>query len=78
MINIIIFTITNIIITTFLIGNYLAHTQGKRHQYNLGRRAAMEAKNAAPRPMIARKEEVKRSVIKIGRPGYKVSEPLSI
>jgi splicing factor 3A subunit 2 len=53
-------------------GNYLAHTQGKRHQYNLGRRAAMEAKNAAPRQVV--KEEVaKRRVIKIGRPGYKVS-----
>jgi hypothetical protein len=52
-------------------GNYLAHTQGKRHQSNLGRRAAMEAKNAAPRPMVA-KEAVKRRLIKIGRPGYKV------
>ena len=53
-------------------GNYLAHTQGKRHQSNLGRRAAMEAKNAAPRPMIGR-EQSKRRVIRIGRPGYKVS-----
>ena len=25
-------------------GNYLAHTQGKRHQSNLGRRAAMEGR----------------------------------
>jgi splicing factor 3A subunit 2 len=55
-----------------VVGNYLAHTQGKRHQYNLGRRAAMEAKNTAPCPMIAKREEVRRSVIKIGRPGYKV------
>ena len=54
-------------------GNYLAHTQGKRHQSNLGRRAAMEAKNAAPKPMVA-KEQVKRRIIKIGRPGYKVSD----
>jgi splicing factor 3A subunit 2 len=52
-------------------GNYLAHTQGKRHQYNLGRRAAMEAKNAAPRPMVA-KEVTKKPVMRIGRPGYKV------
>lgn len=52
-------------------GNYLAHSQGKRHQSNLGRRAAMEAKNAAPKPMVA-KEIVKKRVIKIGRPGYKV------
>jgi hypothetical protein len=53
-------------------GNYLAHTQGKRHQYNIGRRAAMEAKNAAPRTMIIKEAPVKR-VLKIGRPGYKVS-----
>lgn len=53
-------------------GNYLAHTQGKRHQYNLGRRAAMEAKNAAPRLMVT-KEVPKKVVMKIGRPGYKVS-----
>ena len=53
-------------------GNYLAHTQGKRHQSNLGRRAAMEAKNAAPRPMLAKEVTRKRS-IKIGRPGYKAS-----
>ena len=54
-------------------GNYLAHTQGKRHQYNLGRRAAMEAKNAGPRAMTAAKEAPKRNVLKIGRPGYKVN-----
>ena len=52
-------------------GNYLAHTQGKRHQYNLGRRAAMEAKNAAPKTIIP-KEVTKKRVIRIGRPGYKV------
>lgn len=52
-------------------GNYLAHTQGKRHQYNLGRRAAMEAKNAAPKPVIPKEAPIKRT-IKIGKPGYKV------
>jgi hypothetical protein len=52
-------------------GNYLAHTQGKRHQSNLGRRAAMEAKSAAPKVM-APKEITPKRVIKIGRPGYKV------
>ncbi|KAJ4822665.1 hypothetical protein Tsubulata_039462 [Turnera subulata] len=31
-------------------GNYLAHTQGKRHQTNLAKRAAREAKDAAPQP----------------------------
>lgn len=54
-------------------GNYLAHTQGKRHQSNLGRRAAMEAKNAPP-VAIAVKDLPKRKAIKIGRPGYKVTK----
>jgi len=54
-------------------GNYLAHTQGKRHQSNLARRAAMEAKNAAPILPTA-KEAPKRRVIQIGRPGYKVTK----
>ena len=36
-----------------------------------GRRAALEAKNAAPRAMIAKEVTVRR-VMKIGRPGYKV------
>jgi splicing factor 3A subunit 2 len=33
-------------------GNYLAHTQGKRHQTNLARRAAREAikRGEAPAP----------------------------
>ena len=53
-------------------GNYLAHTQGKRHQYNLGRRAAMEAKNATPKTVVTKEIQPKRS-LKIGRPGYKVS-----
>ena len=53
-------------------GNYLAHTQGKRHQSNLGRRAAMEAKQSAPKIATAQ-EVVKKRVLKIGRPGYKVS-----
>ena len=54
-------------------GNYLAHTQGKRHQSNLGRRAAMEAKTSGPKILPA-SEPVKKRVIKIGRPGYKVSD----
>jgi len=54
-------------------GNYLAHTQGKRHQENLGRRAAMEAKAAAAVPKTAA-PVAKRRVMKIGRPGYKVTK----
>lgn len=53
-------------------GNYLAHTQGKRHQSNLGRRAAMEAKAAAPAPSSSGVDVKKRKTIKIGRPAYKV------
>uniref|UniRef100_A0A3Q4B7W0 Matrin-type domain-containing protein n=1 Tax=Mola mola TaxID=94237 RepID=A0A3Q4B7W0_MOLML len=53
-------------------GSYLAHTQGKKHQTNLARRAAKEAKEAPAQPAPAKvKVEVKKFV-KIGRPGYKV------
>ncbi|CAM9772405.1 unnamed protein product [Discosporangium mesarthrocarpum] len=54
-------------------GNYLAHTQGKRHQQNLARRAALEAKNALVKPQPAVTVQT-RNVIKIGRPGYKVTK----
>jgi splicing factor 3A subunit 2 len=54
-------------------GNYLAHTQGKRHQQNLAKRASREAaeKSAAPAPQ--RRVALRRSV-KIGRPGYRVTK----
>lgn len=54
-------------------GNYLAHTQGKRHQSNLARRAAMEAKNA-PTRVISQKTAPRTKSIKIGKPGYKVTK----
>eukprot|EP00658_Telonema_sp_P-2_P081531 TRINITY_DN8382_c0_g1_i4.p1 TRINITY_DN8382_c0_g1~~TRINITY_DN8382_c0_g1_i4.p1 ORF type:complete len:138 (-),score=34.30 TRINITY_DN8382_c0_g1_i4:171-584(-) len=55
-------------------GNYLAHTQGKRHQYNLGRRAAQDAKDTVmPVPMAKPKAPVRKTV-KIGRPGYRVTK----
>ncbi|XP_078179420.1 uncharacterized protein LOC144573508 [Carex rostrata] len=55
-------------------GNYLAHTQGKRHQTNLAKRAAREAKDAPAQPQPhKRKVSVKKSV-KIGRPGYRVTK----
>ena len=41
-----------------------------------GRRASMEAKNAAPRPIQTTGQTAdvtKKRVMKIGRPGYKVS-----
>jgi len=59
-------------------GSYLAHTQGRKHQDNLGRRAAREAKDGLlPTPTQKKVGPVKR-VIKIGRPGYramKIREP---
>jgi len=59
-------------------GSYLAHTQGKKHQTNLARRAAKEAQemgisqpiNLTPQPQV----QVRKNIIKIGRPGYKVSK----
>ena len=52
-------------------GNYLAHTQGKRHQTNLARRAAKEASHAPTKAIPVRAQPLRRAV-KIGRPGYKV------
>ncbi|KAG8742232.1 hypothetical protein FRC10_001778 [Ceratobasidium sp. 414] len=56
-------------------GSYLAHTQGKKHQTNLARRAARDAKDTqlitapAPASTVPRK-----MFIKIGRPGYRVTK----
>ncbi|RKP05926.1 hypothetical protein THASP1DRAFT_35249 [Thamnocephalis sphaerospora] len=68
-------------------GSYLAHTQGKKHQTNLARRAAKEARtfglgDEMPIDMSQRPAPVaiKKDIIKIGRPGYKVTkvcDPLS-
>jgi splicing factor 3A subunit 2 len=52
-------------------GSYLAHTQGKKHQTNLARRQAKEAKETVIIPQVKAKAPKKR-VMKIGRPGYKV------
>jgi len=65
-------------------GNYLAHTQGKRHQQNLGRRAAKDTgafPGAAPGSSAGGAgaplpgggtRTITRRGIKIGRPGYRV------
>jgi len=37
-------------------GSYLAHTQGKRHQQNLGRRAAKLAKEQGQGPIVEKKK----------------------
>ncbi|KAH0458834.1 hypothetical protein IEQ34_011648 [Dendrobium chrysotoxum] len=52
-------------------GNYLAHTQGKRHQTNLAKRAAREAKDAPTQPQPHKRKE---RLVKIGRPGYRVTK----
>jgi len=54
-------------------GSYLAHTQGKKHQINLARRAAKEKQDATIQPQPARSAGPKKTV-KIGRPGYRVTK----
>jgi splicing factor 3A subunit 2 len=51
-------------------GSYMAHTQGKKHQANLGRRA--EAPSSLG-PSTKSLVDIKKFV-KIGRPGYKVTK----
>ncbi|KAK7099184.1 splicing factor 3A subunit 2-like [Littorina saxatilis] len=55
-------------------GSYLAHTQGKKHQANLARRAAKEAMEAPAQPAPERAKVDIRQFVKIGRPGYKVTK----
>ncbi len=62
-------------------GSYLAHTQGRKHQTNLARRAARDAKEGRDRDLMlgpvvggASAVAVRRNVVKIGRPGYKITK----
>jgi len=65
-------------------GNYLAHTQGKKHQAGLAKRAAMEAKKngsaadgvgpALPSSLFSSTSRNQAPRIKIGRPGYEISK----
>jgi len=68
-------------------GNYLAHTQGKKHQNGLAKRATMEAKhrgisndgsesqNKESPPLTEAQLRVKyQNRLKIGRPGYEISK----
>lgn len=58
-------------------GNYLAHTQGKKHQAGLARRAAMEKKLAQqlPAPLATTRAKPQTSTrVRIGRPGYEISK----
>eukprot|EP01026_Neomeris_dumetosa_P026983 TRINITY_DN21968_c0_g1_i3.p3 TRINITY_DN21968_c0_g1~~TRINITY_DN21968_c0_g1_i3.p3 ORF type:complete len:244 (-),score=24.56 TRINITY_DN21968_c0_g1_i3:500-1231(-) len=54
-------------------GNYLAHTQGKRHQQNLAKRAAREAAEKPAQP-VPSKRTLPMKTVKIGRPGYRVTK----
>ncbi|KAK3707607.1 hypothetical protein QZH41_017863, partial [Actinostola sp. cb2023] len=58
-------------------GSYLAHTQGKKHQSNLARRAAKEAKDAPAQPALEKPRVSLKKFVKIGRPGYKVTKQRS-
>lgn len=63
-------------------GSYLAHTQGKKHQTNLARRAAKDAKDSslyqssllAQQAAQTRLAITKKQFIKIGSPGYQVTK----
>lgn len=55
-------------------GSYLAHTQGKKHQSNLAKRAAKEASEQPYMPMPESKKIEPKKFVKIGRPGYKVTK----
>lgn len=61
-------------------GSYLAHTQGRKHQTNLARRAAKDAQlgkkqdDAAGAYTGANAVQVKRNVVQIGLPGYKITK----
>ena len=57
-------------------GNYLAHTQGKRHQQNLARRAAKEARDNPVLPQANKRTIKPRKTVKIGRPGYRVTKQM--
>ncbi|KAI1715567.1 pre-mRNA-splicing factor SF3a complex subunit 2 (Prp11) domain-containing protein [Ditylenchus destructor] len=55
-------------------GSYLAHTQGKKHQANLARRAAKEAADQPYLPLPQQSKVEPKKFVKIGRPGYKVTK----
>lgn len=55
-------------------GSYLAHTQGKKHQTNLARRAARDAKDSQLMIAPAASTVQRKVFLKIGRPGYRVTK----
>jgi splicing factor 3A subunit 2 len=57
-------------------GSYLAHTHGKKHQTNLARRAAREARDTAIQP-VQKTTAPKLRTIKIGKPIYRFKKQVS-
>ena len=62
-------------------GSYLAHTQGRKHQTNLARRAAKDAQLGKKRDgddsqhyTGANAVQVRKNAVKIGRPGYRITK----
>lgn len=55
-------------------GSYLAHTQGRKHQTNLARRAAKEAKDSPNLPGTSKSHREIKKFTKIGRPGYRITK----
>jgi splicing factor 3A subunit 2 len=55
-------------------GSYLAHTQGKKHQTNLARRAARDAKDSQLMVAPTQSAVQRKIFLKIGRPGYRVTK----
>jgi len=62
-------------------GSYLTHTQGKKHQTNLAKRAWEQQRNSATGPAMAPGQITPKiaykKFVRIGRPGYKVTKQLS-
>ena len=52
----------------------ISFSQGKKHQSNLGRRAAKEAKDAPQQPAPEKARVDIKQFVKIGRPGYRVTK----
>lgn len=62
-------------------GSYLSHTQGRKHQMNLARREAKEREHRKTEIDLSgtiqaqqNANQPKRNIIKIGRPGYKITK----
>lgn len=55
-------------------GSYLAHTQGRKHQTNLARRAAREEKEGKAKESLPGAGIAVKKYVAIGRPGYKITK----